>query len=181
MSTKRTALTVLIAAVSVVAAVSTSQAAAGAPTRTTTGRGIETIIATSANLAPSSVTVHASGVYGGTGTFRLPVTGKATTLRFVFGNGTLAVAASASWTVTGNYNCPLNVTTTRTYTIIPRLSTGVFAMAAGASDYTALTTEEMPRLADGACDLASGVKPVGGAIYVSITIQGTLTLHHRGY
>jgi hypothetical protein len=180
MSTRRNALTALIAAISVGVslgvALGTGPAAAGVTSRTMTGWGIETITATSTDRTPKSVTVHASGVYTGTGTFRLPVTGKATTLRFVFGDGTLTANASSSYSVYGHYNCPQNVTSDRTFTISPTQSTGVFANATGTSDYTAFTTQYSPRLSNGACDLSSRVKPLGGTVYVSITIEGPLTL-----
>ena len=179
MRTRRTALTALMVAISALAAVSTGPVAAGAPARIMTGWGIETIVATSTRISPKSVTVHASGVFSGNGTFRIPGDGKATTLRFVFGDGTLTADASASEVVTGHYNCPLNVTRTRTFTINPKKSTGVFALATGTSDYTALFTQYNPRLADGACDLSGRVKPIGGTVYVSILVEGTLTL--RGY
>jgi hypothetical protein len=179
MNTRRTALIVLIAAVPAVVILSTVPAVAGAPSRTIARWGIETIVATSTSRTPKSMTVHASGVYTGTGTFRLPVTDRATTLRFVFRNGTLTADASPSGETTGHYNCPLNVTSDRTFTVSPAQSTGVFAMATGSSDYTALTTQYNPRLSDGACNLASRVKPIGGTVYISITIEGTLTL--RGH
>jgi len=176
MSTRRTALTLLVAAISVGVPLSAVSAAAGSTPRAMTGWGIETITATSTSRTPASVTVHASGVYTGTGTFRLPVTGKATTLRFVFGNGTLIADASTAYSVTGHYNCPQNVTSDRTFTVSPKQSTGVFAMATGTSDYTGFSTQYSPRLANGACDLASRVAPLGGTVYVLVTIDGTLTL-----
>jgi hypothetical protein len=176
MSARRTALIVLIAAISAVAALSTGLAAAGAPSRITARSGTETIEATSTRFTPTSVTVHASGLYAATGTFRIPVTDKATTLHFVFGTGTLTVDASAAKVLFGNYDCPLNVKSYRTYTISPTQSTGIFAMATGSSDYLALTTQDNPRLSNGDCDLASNIKPISGTVYVSIVIKGTLTL-----
>lgn len=173
MSTRRTALIVLIAAISAVVTLSTGPAAVGAPSRTTAKSGTETIMATSTSLTPTSVTVHASGLYTATGKFRLPVTDKGTTLRFVFGTGTLTADASAANVKIGFYNCPLNVQSYRTYTISPTQSTGVFARATGSSDYLQLSTQDNPRLSNGACDLVGGKS---GSVYVSIAIEGTLTL-----
>lgn len=180
MSTRRIALTVPIAAISAVATLSTGPAAVGAPAQIMARSGTETIMATSTSLTPASVTVHASGLYAGTGTFRLPVTDKATTLRFVFANGTLIAKASPAWVLTHNYNCPENVQSSRTYTVSPTQSTGVFAMATGSSEYIALSTEYKPHTYSGSCDMISNIRPVNGTIYVSITIEGKLTLHGHG-
>jgi hypothetical protein len=179
MSTKRIIFIALTAAISVVVALSTGPAAVGAPLRTTARSGTETIVATSTSRTPASVTVHASGVYKATGTFRLPVTNSATVLRFVFSAGTLTADASAAHVLAGHFSCPLNVQSYRTYKVSPTQSTGVFAMATGSSAYLARSTQENPRLSDGACDLRSAIKPIGGTVYVSIYIEGKLTL--EGY
>jgi hypothetical protein len=177
---KTRALVALLGAVAAVAALSASPSAASAWPQTMARSGTETIVATSTSRTPASVTVRASGVYKATGTFRLPVTTKATVLRFVFGTGTLTADASATSLLYHNYNCPLNVWSYRTYKISPAQSTGVFSMATGSSDYFARSTQENRRLSNGACDMITGVEPIGGTVYVSIVIEGTLTLQGHG-
>jgi len=176
---KTRTLVALLGAVTVVASMSAVPAAARTWPQTMARSGEETILATSTSRTPTSVTVHASGVYTATGTLRLPVTSKATVMRFVFRSGTLTVDASSAYSTFGFYNCPLNVHTSRSYTISPTQSTGVFAMATGHSEYLALSTQYNPRLSDGTCDLAGEIKPIGGTVYVSIVIEGTLTLQGR--
>jgi hypothetical protein len=176
---KTRALIALLGAVAAVAALNAGPAVAGASSQTVARSGTETMVATSTILAPTSVTVHASGVYKATGTFRLPITDKATVMHFVFRNGTLTADASPAYVVDGHYSCPLNVRSSRTYTISPTQSTGVFAMATGKSEYVALSTEYNRRLSSGVCDQMTGVEPIGDTEYVSIVIQGKLTL--QGY
>jgi hypothetical protein len=142
--------------------------------------GTEEIVASSTSYAPKWVTIHATGLYAATGTLRIPPGNKATTLRFVFSDGTLTVDATAAFSVFHNYNCPLNVWNGRTFTISPTQSTGVFAHATGKSNYTAYSTQDNSRLSNGACDLASGVKPLGRTIYYSVVAYGTMTLHGNG-
>jgi hypothetical protein len=174
------ALVALLGAVAAVAALNAGPAVASASSQTVARSGTETIMATSTSLTATSVTVHASGVYQATGTFRLPVTDKATVMHFVFRNGTLTADASAAHVIDGHYSCPLNVGSSRTYTISPTQSTGVFAMATGKADYGEGSTEYRSRLSSGVCDLLTGVKPIGPTVYVSIVIKGTLTLRGHG-
>jgi hypothetical protein len=177
---KTRALVALLGAVAAAAALNAGLAVASASSQTVARSGTETMVATSTILAPTSVTVHASGVYKATGTFRLPITDKATVMHFVFRNGTLTADASAAHVITGHYACPLNVGSSRTYTISPTQSTGVFAMATGKADYGEGSTEYRSRLSSGVCDLLTGVKPIGPTVYVSIVIKGTLTLRGHG-
>ena len=140
--------------------------------------GTETITASSTSPS-ATVTIHASGVFTATGTFKLPSGNGAAVVHFVFPHGTLTADASKSKTASAHVNtktCAVSQVSSGTYTISPSKSTGTYAGATGHGTYAATFAAVLPKLKDGKCDLSNSAQPVKGTTHVIVTVRGPLTL-----